>query len=277
MSDLPVIASFWHGSDLSFFEQVVVQSYLDHGHRFQLYVLGPIGGIPAGAEVCDARDILPDLPFPLEPPDRHRVAVFSDIFRLHLMAKQDCIWVDMDAYCVRPFDLGPGPIFACNPEGRALTGVMRLPQESPCLRGMLDFVMAENPIQPWRGRRFRASRAAEVANGGRWGIEDLSWGCSGPKAFTHFLKESGEYAAAMATPVFYPLLRDQVLKIFDRKGPWDEIEQPETRSVHLFGFAKRLILSDLGGLPPKGSYLDGICHRHGVDAGAAPVRAESFF
>lgn len=276
MPDLPVIASFWHGSDLTFFEQVVVQSYLDRGHRFLLYTLGPVGHVPPGAELRDAREILPELPFSLENADRHRVAVFSDVFRLHLMTRQDCIWVDMDAYCVRPFAFGDGPIFACNPSGRALTGVMRVPPESPCLRGMLEFVTAKNPIQPWRGRGFRTRRQNEAAKGVRWGIEDLSWGCSGPKAFTHFLKESGEYAKAMATPSFYPLFRQEVLKIFDRRVPRAEIEQPETYSVHLFGFSKRLILSDLGGLPPKGSYLDLICQRHGVDARAAPVRAESF-
>lgn len=47
---LPVIASFWYGSDLSWLEAVCIKSYLDRGHQFVLYTAGTLTGIPEGTD-----------------------------------------------------------------------------------------------------------------------------------------------------------------------------------------------------------------------------------
>ncbi len=269
-SGLPLIAGFWHGSDFSFLEQVVARSYLDAGHRFRLFTLGPLGGVPDGVEMADAGDVLAP-PFDLKGDDRHRVAVYSDLLRLHLLAREDCIWVDLDAYCVRSFDFPAGPVFGQNRHGRALTGVMRLPEGSEALRRMTAFVMSECPVQPWRSPEFQTRRAAAAEAGKRWSIVDLPWGCSGPKAFSHFLRQTGEMAAAQAPDVFYPVLNAEVERLLMPGIGSGEIEKADTRSVHIFGFTKRIICNRHGGVAPEGSYLSTICARHGVVSEAAPV------
>ena len=45
---LPIIQSFWVGEPLSKLEQLCIQSFLDNGHEFHLYVYDDVQGIPEG-------------------------------------------------------------------------------------------------------------------------------------------------------------------------------------------------------------------------------------
>ncbi|WP_050604805.1 hypothetical protein [Ruegeria sp. 6PALISEP08] len=269
---LPTIASFWFGSDLSWLEQLCIQSFLDQGHAFDLYLSHEVQGIPAGVHTRPASAIFWPPPYPLQPGDRQGVAVFSDIFRLHLMRQSDTIWVDLDAYCVRAFRSFSDWVFAHSKTNDFPTGVLRLPQNSQTLALMLDFVMSANPTQPWRGRQVRRHNRERIAKGESWGIESLPWGSSGPKAFGHFLRQTGEDSHAMAAKSLYPLAPAELWKLHDPNVVPDEIEGEATHSVHVYGHQKKLLAIQLAGLPVPGSYLDTLCTRHGIDPRAAPIK-----
>lgn len=262
--DLPVIASFWYGSDLSWLEALCIKSYLDRGHRFILYTAEPLAGVPDGTETRPAADILWPPPFDISDNDRLRVAVFSDIFRLRMVQSTGFVWVDLDAYCLRPFRFGTPYVFGR--EGNAIpSGVLGLPPDSPALAEMLGFVTSENPSQPWRGARLRKLNAQRVARGERWGIEDLPWGCSGPKAFGYFLAQSGEDGHAMPVEVFYPLTKAELRRLHDPNVATEDIERDGVHSVHVYGFQRMMIATEYAGLPVPGSYLERLCRRHDVD------------
>ncbi|WP_299659205.1 hypothetical protein [uncultured Ruegeria sp.] len=268
---LPTIAGFWYGSDLSWLETLCIQSYLDNGHDFVLYTTEPISGVPVGADIRPASDILWPAPFDLLNNDRLRVAVFSDIFRLHLMQKTDFIWVDLDAYCVRPFSFDSPYIFGTTATGSTPNGVLRLPEFSHALGQLLEFVATTNPTQPWRGTRLQRKNRERILNGESWGIESLPWGCSGPKALAHFLRKTGEDRYAQKPKAFYPLERTELWKLHDPNTSLTEIEGDQTYSVHIYGHQKKWLADQNVGLPIAGSYLETICKRHSIDTAVNPI------
>ncbi len=268
---LPTVASFWFGSDLSWLEALCIQSFLDRGHRFVLFVPKKIANIPICTTVKPASDVLWPAPFDIEDNDRLKVAVFSDIFRLHLFEKTDFIWVDLDAYCVRPFDFETPYVFAHSGVGGFPNGVVRLPKDSETLKLMLEFVTDPNPTQPWRGDRLRRINRRRVSNGESWGIETLPWGCSGPKAFGHFLRQTGEDRHAMPADAFYPLLPDHLWKLHAPEIETADIEREGVYSVHIYGHQKKYLARAAQGLPKPGSYLARLCDRHGIDPTENPI------
>ncbi|MEM6657199.1 MAG: hypothetical protein AAF625_03865 [Pseudomonadota bacterium] len=271
-STIPTIAGFWFGSDLSWLERLCIQSFLDNGHPFVLYVADRINGVPHGVETRPAADIFWPPPFDLRAADRQRVAVFSDLFRLRVFQKTGFIWADLDAYCVRPFQFDSDFVFGASAQGTYLTGVLRLPDTSPTLAHMLDFVTSANPTQPWRGSRLRRDNQRRIASGDHWGIEDLPWGCSGPKALDFFLRQTGEDTHALPACTLYPLDSKNIWKLHDPYVQTSDIERETVRSVHIFGHQKKRIATEMSGVPIPGSYLERLCQRHGVDPAANPIR-----
>lgn len=270
LTPLPPVASLWIGSDLSWLEVLCIQSFLDRGHTFTLYTLDDIAGVPPGVALRPASEVaIP--PFDVMDNDRHRVAVFSDIFRLKMLQQTEQIWVDLDAYCVRPFRFDSPYICATSKRGTYPTGVLGLPKDSQTLSRLHTFVTTPNPTPPWRGPRLRRQNAERVAAGETWGIEALKWGCSGPLSFGFFLQETGEARHLMPPEVLYPLAPEELWQLHDPAIPTEAIELPQTHSVHIYGHQKKAIALTMDGLPRPGSYLDRLCTRHGVDPRARRV------
>lgn len=248
-----------------------IKSYLDCGHRFVLYTTESLAGIPEGTKVRDASEILWPSPFDITDNDRLRVAVFSDIFRLRIIEKTDFIWVDLDAYCVRPFDFDGPYVFARSQRGTFPNGVMRLPKNSEALKLMLEFLTSQNPSQPWRGPRLQRINRQRAEQGEIWGIESLPWGCSDPKAFAYFLKQSGEDRHAMACDTFYPLPSEELWKLHAPQIATELIEKEDVHSVNIYGHQKKILANSRNGLPVPASYLDRLCQRHGIEPTDAPI------
>jgi len=97
---LPIIHSLWIGNSLSNLEKLCVQSFLDHGHEFHLYVYDEIDGIPSGATVKNANEIISSIEvFQFN----NSYTQFSDLFRYEMLYKVGGFWVDMDTACIKPF------------------------------------------------------------------------------------------------------------------------------------------------------------------------------
>lgn len=275
-SALPKIASFWTGSDLTFVEVLVAQSYLDAGHEFTLYTLDEVGNVPKGVIIADARDIYAPK-FAVGPELRHNNAVYSDIFRLFMIRETGAIWADMDAYCLRPFIFPTPYVFgfeeAKKSDHSLANGVLGLPSNSPGLHGCVEFLTSLTPIPPF----FRRSRQDQLqdrkASGETWNVTEFSWGTTGPRMVDHYLAETGEKRFGVGKNVLYPGPRPFRRAHLDPAVSSEVYEHPETVSVHIFGKTKRFILEDFGGDLPKDCYLDRLCRRHGIDPAEFPIDA----
>ena len=267
------IAALWIGGDLSFLEQLCLKSFVDAGHAVTLYSYEPIGNAPAGVDLADARDILPQNDF-LRHGRTGSPALHSDLFRYHLLAKCDrTIWADTDAYCVKRFETGTGHFFAWESDHGVNGGVLGLPQDSEALGRLLEFTADEYAIPPWFSDAARAELEAKKAAGTPVHAGEMPWGVWGPHALTHFLKETGEIRHALPRVALYPVAyKDRRLLL--RPGvDAAEFVTEETFSIHFYNRRTRARLLEVyDGTPRPRSIIGKLLRKHGIDPALAPIR-----
>ena len=101
------VATLWIGERFSFLEHLCLKSFADLGQTPIVYHYGELQDIPSYVEARDAREIF-DTPEIYRDPITRSVAVHADLFRLKLLQQTDQIWVDADAYAVKPFQTDQG-------------------------------------------------------------------------------------------------------------------------------------------------------------------------
>jgi hypothetical protein len=129
-----VIQSLWIG-DISPLEWACMQSFVRCGHEFHLYVYDPIPAAPAGVVMRNAREILP-----AKRVFRNRRGIgkgsfagFSDLFRYTLIYDRGGWWVDMDVFCLRPFQFS-APYVLGSEDKPVATGVIKAPRGCQLMR-----------------------------------------------------------------------------------------------------------------------------------------------
>ncbi|MDO1449790.1 glycosyltransferase [Rhodocytophaga aerolata] len=102
-----VVQSLWIGEELTRLHQTCIQSFINNGHVFHLYVYGVVNNIPAGVILKDANEILSYERIFIfdQPPYKGKYAPFSDLFRYHLLYLKGGWWVDVDVFCLKFFDI----------------------------------------------------------------------------------------------------------------------------------------------------------------------------
>ncbi|MBV0912621.1 hypothetical protein [Anianabacter salinae] len=262
------VASLWLGDRLSFIEQVVLQSWVDHGHDVQLYAYGDVAGVPGAVDLVSAADILP----PRDLPDAHDAAIFTDIFRLTLLAQADVTWFDMRALCVAPLP-ADDVLFGLSAPDVVSPLVLRVPGDLSALAEALEFLNADPPIMPWRGPRFVRRMEEQIAAGETWTLKDLREGATGTMLLTHMMISANLLQRGLPTERIAPVSEAASGLFWTTLVPLDRIEPKGTLTVALPDAARSVIETTFCGLPPKTSYLDAICRRHGINPVAAPVTA----
>lgn len=107
MTDNKIINGFWIGDRLSNIQKLCVRSFQDNGHQFRLWSYNPVEGVPEGAVVVGADQIVPwgeRLAYKND-------ANFSDYFRSCLTLLEGGCYVDMDIVCLKPFDFPEPRVF----------------------------------------------------------------------------------------------------------------------------------------------------------------------
>ncbi|WP_254695146.1 hypothetical protein [Leisingera sp. NJS201] len=177
---LPAIASLWVGPELSWLEQLCLQSFLDHGHEVVLFTYDEVKGVPDGVQVADANEILP-----ADRIIRHArtgsPAYHADVFRLHLLRKTNYIWADTDAYCCQPWNIKGKHFHGWISDDKPMVnnGVLRLPKTSKTLAAMLRFTSDEYPVPPWYSAEKQAELQALKDSGQGVHVSLLPWGVWG--------------------------------------------------------------------------------------------------
>lgn len=275
MTKLPEICALWIGGQLSYMEQLCLQSFLDHGHKVTLYTYEGVKRIPDGVDLEDANNISP-----FREELRHlrtgSPALMSDVFRYDLLKKRPgVIWADTDAYCVKPFRSTTGFFLGWESAHHVNGGVLGLPADSKTLNGLLDLCLDPYGTPPWFSGSPRAKYEEAAKAGNPVHVSEMPWGVWGPHAITHFLKITGEVEHAFPTEALYPVGFAERRAFFKRpQQVWSRCTE-NTFSVHLYGRRVRARLKSLPEmLPEEGCYIDYLLKLHKIDPRQAPFENE---
>jgi hypothetical protein len=181
-----IIQSLWIGDRLSVMERLSIQSFLDQGHEFHLYLYAPCDGVPAGATIRDGREILPASQI-----FRYQggygagsPSAFSNLFRYAMLFERGGWWVDLDLIALKPFRFDTEHVLGLVRGGkggtRVAAGAIRVPPGSALI-----------------GRCLEIARAAEKRS--------VRWGEIGPRLLRRMAEELGMHASMQAPPVFYDI------------------------------------------------------------------------
>lgn len=274
MKPLPNIASLWIGGHLSWLEQLCLKSFADQGHHITLYSYSPIPNLPDGVHAGDAEEIFPSEPMLIHARNGSP-AIHADMWRLHLLAKTDSIWVDADMYCYRPFDFDSPFVYGWEKPGQVCNAVLGLPGESKTLVGLLDFFKDEYAIAPWLKKWQQKELQAEKDAGNPVHMTEQAWGFTGPASVTYFLEKTGEIEHAHPQTVFYPIsFPDRNHMIMSRFNIEERLTE-QTRGVHFWARRMKPRLEEKeNNTPRRGSFMEGLIAKHGIDPAAAPIPAK---
>jgi hypothetical protein len=123
---------FW--PKLSAMEQMSICSFLKNGYDYHLYAYGPVEGVPDGAIVKDANEIMPYQTYT-------HMAQFADHFRYKLLFERGGWWADMDVVCLKPFDFNAEYVFSSeegNVDPRLNNVIVKAPAYSHIMKWMLE-------------------------------------------------------------------------------------------------------------------------------------------
>lgn len=265
MAEYPTVAALWIGGSLTWLEQLCLKSYVDAGQHIVLYTYEGVQGVPDGVEVRDANLILEGAKL-----YRHgrtgSVALFSDLFRFHLMQKAPGeIWIDTDIYCWKPLDLGQPHVFGYETPRQLNGAVLGLPADSEALGLLLEFTKDEYPIPDFVSPKMKAEYIERAEAGDPVHVSEMPWGVWGPLGVTWYLNKTGEAKYAQPMEVFYPIhYRDRNL-FFKRPLRVTNALSDTTLTLHLWARIKKFSGAMYGGYAPSGSFLEQALIKHGID------------
>jgi len=140
-NDNKTVHGLWIGSTLSSLELLTIQSFIDNGHEFHLWLYYQMATpLPSGTVVKDARNVLPsERIFRYKYSDQFghgkgSLAGFSDIFRYKLLHDYGGWWVDMDVTCLKPLDFPSTYVFRPHHDMPVVGNIMKCPPRSELMQ-----------------------------------------------------------------------------------------------------------------------------------------------
>lgn len=263
------VATLWIGSRLSYLERLCLKSFADVDQKPILYHYGDIVDMPDYVEARDAREIFDTAEFYRDPIFRS-AAVHADLFRLKLLQQTDHIWVDADAYALKPFETKGGYLFAkgLRQTGKVLNGVVALPKESAALKAMVDFAFEGDLIPPWWSENQKNAYLSIYEKATLW---SLPLGSVGPPLWYHFISQTGEMKKSCPRPELYAIpLRYRHLWNDPDISKLDFLNWQDRTSIHFYGSWFRKIMAGRSEFN-AGSLLDVLTKKHGIDPADHPL------
>jgi hypothetical protein len=252
---------FWHGAALTRIERLSMASFLAHHHRLRLHVYEEPHGVPAGVELADARDTLPENNL-----FRHRksgsYAIFADWFRYRLLQLRGGIWADTDMVCLRPLNFAVDELYAWQDESAINMALLGLPAGHPLATWMVRCCEQPNRIKPyddWR-MRWRKIRRGWLGRNSR---RDVRWGESGPAGFTAAARHLGYVDRALPSWHFYPVHFSNWKSVFDGTLSAGDPLLARSSALHLWNeMTRREPGFDKDGRFPAHSLFEQLCARY---------------
>ncbi len=268
------VGTLWIGGALSWMEQLCLKSFVDQGQKITLFAYEDIPNVPEGVLRRDGREILDTEDF-IKYERKDSFALFADYFRIHMMHQcPGMIWVDTDVYCHRPMDYDDDYVMGFELPGgkRVNNAVLGLPSDSAVLADMIRFMEDRYAVPPFIRPSLQDEYRAAAKAGNPVHVSQQPWGVWGPLMVTHFVHQHGLLDKVQPLEAFYPIPFPDRLKFLRRTAMVKSLLTPQTTALHLWASNKREIGLRHGGVPPAGSYLADLLQRHGLQAGAAPIK-----
>jgi len=244
MSGPETVRCFWHGSPLGPYQLMGMRSFVDHGHRVELFTYDGGIAVPDWIVRRDANEIWPTSRILIYRKDlgRGSFALHSNLFRYAMLHRLGGWWVDLDVILLRQELPAQDIFFALETRDpiRATFSVLKFPAGHPALSESLARCVAagESPL----------------------------YGQTGADLFTDVVAKHQLGCHGQAMEETYPLSALDVSAMFDPA----QLEQLRARCaqstfVHLYNETWRRagIPSYLG--PPAGSFIDDMLRSHGFE------------
>lgn len=187
LKDMPV-HMLWVSGELSRLARLSLASFIANGYRVTLWSYAPDAVNAAGANIRDARDVLP-----LAEGDTANMAYLTSLYRYRLMAEQGGIWSDMDVVALggEP-QFRPGPFVAS--ERRRPFRHSEPTATGESLTQVTNCFMA-NPSPRAGDLWHRAVDAVAILN-----EEDRNWANAGPHLLSRLMIENKGHGVAILPP-----------------------------------------------------------------------------
>jgi hypothetical protein len=198
-----VCNALWIGPSLDSVEAACLASFVAAGHPVDLYCYEHVSGIPPGVNVRDGNDILPGSAI-----ERYRCngspSLFSNRFRYAVLAARKGVWIDCDVLCLRPIQ--DRPVICAWQEPAAVNGaVLKLPADHPVLSDLQAIFTTRYWTPPWESFRNRLRWAVQYRREPQFGIADMAFGMTGPRALTHYLRKHRLLDDVLPADAFNPV------------------------------------------------------------------------
>ena len=251
--------SLWIGAPLSKLERLCIQSFLDHGHEFHLYVYADIGDVPKGAVIKDAGEILPKKN--IFTSKRGGLTCFADWFRYELLCIRGGFWVDTDVICIKPFDFGDELIIGKEAHNVACSAVIG--GQNELITAMRDACRSYPKVMPWDNKKahLRKLKQRLLMHGRR----NAGWGeVGGPPALSAALKYFDLFKKAKPHTYFYPIHHANWDSVFDHTFADGFPINKETYCIHLWNeMLSRSNIDKNANFPPN-SLIEQFKRKHGI-------------
>ncbi len=235
MMNQHTISGLWVGDTLPLMAVLCIKSFLDHGHRFQLFTYKSYDNVPAGTIVRDAADILPE-----NSVFHHAngsLAPFADWFRNEFLVREGGFWTDLDVACLKDDFPTEMPWFCTQEPGLVAVGVIGFPAHHPMMEALRR--SAEDPASPtpWDSDEERHSR--EALKRDCPAVEErrrrAPWGHCGPEGFTRALRHFNLLHLAKQPSQLYPLHYTVWRKCYNGDCHLRSTELTNAWAIHLWG------------------------------------------
>jgi hypothetical protein len=234
------VRTFWGGRGMNAYQLLCLKSFVDRGHRVEVFSYESHTELPRWLRMKDAAEIIAPDRVMRYLPEQESFVIDADLFRFALLHKLGGWWIDPDVVLVSE-ELPVGDLFLSGPNefGAVSTAAMKLPVRHPVLDEIL--------------RRMTP-------------LDELTSGQepSGVALLSEVITAEGGDGTAAADATNSISWFD-VARLFD-PAEADDIEQLSAGKpfigLHLDVWLRAGIPSSLG--PPPGSYLDRLFARHRV-------------
>ncbi|CUK16982.1 hypothetical protein RUE5091_04067 [Ruegeria denitrificans] len=263
------VATLWIGKRFSFLEHLCLKSFADVDQKPIVYHYGDLEDIPDFIEARNAREIFNTEEIYRDPITRS-VAVHADLFRLRLAQDTDHIWVDADAYALRPFETKQGYLFpqGNKKKGRMMNGVLAFPSDSPVLKQMCSFAFDSDLLPPWWSAERQRAYLEIYGKSTYWSLPLFSLG---PPMLYHFIYQSDERNRATARTDLYSIPpRYRSLWNDPDMSKLDFLDWQSKMSIHFYGSWFRKMFAGHQSFE-SGSLIDHLLKKHGIDPADHPI------
>ncbi|MEM8578427.1 MAG: hypothetical protein AAGF60_11280 [Pseudomonadota bacterium] len=235
----PPLGTLWLGDTLPKLELMCLLSMVARRWDITVFSYGPIDNLPGEIPLRDARDIHPaNLSDPALGEAAIHPAMFSDIFRLHMMEKEGLVWVDSDFLVVKE-DFPPvTPILVGMLPGDVINNAALWIEPGHPVFEDYKAAVDEDPPQPKPYFRDVRNQAIRDRAGTDNPVDRNVFSpkhLTGPTPLTYFLNQHSCMDQVLPHTVFYPLSYNRRKELWRSNTHVLKQFADDTVAVHMWG------------------------------------------